>query len=178
MENLIHPKFRGGTDRVPNKKTTYYLFLGKLTKSILAKPNESEYKWHHIYQQDLLIWHKSLQPCEISAAELGLLIGYCMTIGNAGNITDGNKISIDVNDFIKGSVICKADRCDGECIDCNHMTVEFKFKHPKQLDSSEMEYQDKPLNYWKTNAEENYINTPISVLKYITVLEGALAKNK
>ena len=27
------------------------------------------------------------------------------------------------------------------------------------------------MDYWKTNAEENYITTPISVLKYITVLE-------
>lgn len=27
------------------------------------------------------------------------------------------------------------------------------------------------LAYWKNNAEENYITTPISVLKYITELE-------
>lgn len=27
------------------------------------------------------------------------------------------------------------------------------------------------LEYWKQNAEENYITTPISVLKYITILE-------
>lgn len=29
----------------------------------------------------------------------------------------------------------------------------------------------KDLNYWKNNAEEDYIKTPISVLKYITELE-------
>ena len=29
----------------------------------------------------------------------------------------------------------------------------------------------KDLNYWKKNAEENYITTPISVLKYIAELE-------
>jgi len=29
----------------------------------------------------------------------------------------------------------------------------------------------KDLNYWKGNAEENYMTTPISVLKYITELE-------
>lgn len=29
----------------------------------------------------------------------------------------------------------------------------------------------KDLTYWKTNAEENYMTTPISVLKYITELE-------
>lgn len=29
----------------------------------------------------------------------------------------------------------------------------------------------KDLNYWKNNAEEDYITTPISVLRYITELE-------
>ena len=29
----------------------------------------------------------------------------------------------------------------------------------------------KDLNYWKNNAEEDYIQTPISVLRYITELE-------
>jgi hypothetical protein len=29
----------------------------------------------------------------------------------------------------------------------------------------------KDLAYWRTNAEENYMTTPISVLKYITELE-------
>jgi hypothetical protein len=30
------------------------------------------------------------------------------------------------------------------------------------------------LKNWKLNAEENYINTPISVLKYITELEKTI----
>jgi hypothetical protein len=30
------------------------------------------------------------------------------------------------------------------------------------------------LEYWKSNAEENYATTPISVLKYITILEEKL----
>ena len=29
----------------------------------------------------------------------------------------------------------------------------------------------KDLNYWRTNAEEDYITTPISVLRYISELE-------
>ena len=29
----------------------------------------------------------------------------------------------------------------------------------------------KDLNYWKNNAEEDYLTTPISVLKYISELE-------
>ena len=31
--------------------------------------------------------------------------------------------------------------------------------------------QVKDLNYWKNNAEEDYLTTPISVLKYISELE-------
>lgn len=30
---------------------------------------------------------------------------------------------------------------------------------------------EKDLNYWKKNAEEDYMNVPISVLRYITELE-------
>lgn len=30
------------------------------------------------------------------------------------------------------------------------------------------------LNYWKANAEEDYLHTPISVLRYITELETAV----
>lgn len=32
-------------------------------------------------------------------------------------------------------------------------------------------YHGNTVEYWKQNAEENYPTTPISVLKYITVLE-------
>lgn len=32
-------------------------------------------------------------------------------------------------------------------------------------------YHGNTVEYWKENAEENYLTTPISVLKYITVLE-------
>ena len=35
-----------------------------------------------------------------------------------------------------------------------------------------MKYKD--LNYWRKNCEEDYLNTPISVLKYITKLEDEL----
>jgi hypothetical protein len=33
------------------------------------------------------------------------------------------------------------------------------------------EEQVKDLEYWKNNAEENYVTTPISVLRYISELE-------
>lgn len=32
-------------------------------------------------------------------------------------------------------------------------------------------YRGNPVEYWKQNAEEDYLTTPISVLRYITVLE-------
>ena len=31
--------------------------------------------------------------------------------------------------------------------------------------------EDKDLNYWKKNCEDDYLHTPISVLRYITKLE-------
>jgi hypothetical protein len=34
--------------------------------------------------------------------------------------------------------------------------------------------EDKDLNYWKNNCEEDYLHTPISVLRYITKLEEAV----
>jgi len=39
-----------------------------------------------------------------------------------------------------------------------------------------MNEEIKDLEYWKKNCEENYITTPISVLKYITELEKANEK--
>lgn len=33
---------------------------------------------------------------------------------------------------------------------------------------------EKDLNYWKKNAEEDYMTVPISVLRYITELEKAV----
>jgi hypothetical protein len=37
---------------------------------------------------------------------------------------------------------------------------------------------DKSLDYWKQNAEEDYMTTPISVMKYITELEKQQAPDK
>lgn len=35
--------------------------------------------------------------------------------------------------------------------------------------------QEKDINYWKNNCEEDYITTPISVLRYISELEKIVA---
>ena len=34
-----------------------------------------------------------------------------------------------------------------------------------------MKEEEKDLNYWKENAEDGYLHTPICVLRYITELE-------
>ena len=36
--------------------------------------------------------------------------------------------------------------------------------------------EDKDLNYWKKNCEDDYLHTPISVLRYITELENKRKK--
>ena len=38
--------------------------------------------------------------------------------------------------------------------------------------------KEKDLEYWRNNAEEDYITTPISVLRYITELENEIKQNK
>ncbi len=47
--------------------------------------------------------------------------------------------------------------------------VVFPKEEPKQ--ETLEKYHGNTVEYWKKNAEENYLTTPISVLKYITVLE-------
>ncbi len=47
--------------------------------------------------------------------------------------------------------------------------VVFPKEEPKQ--ETMEKYHGNTVEYWKQNAEENYLKTPISVLKYITVLE-------
>lgn len=41
----------------------------------------------------------------------------------------------------------------------------------EQKTAEEILHRGNTVEYWKNNAEENYSITPISVLKYITVLE-------
>lgn len=35
--------------------------------------------------------------------------------------------------------------------------------------------EDKDLNYWKENCKDDYLHTPISVLRYITELESKVS---
>ena len=49
--------------------------------------------------------------------------------------------------------------------------VLIKYAEPRQ---ETIEQPVKDLAYWKTNAEEDYMTTPISVLRYITELENGM----
>lgn len=49
--------------------------------------------------------------------------------------------------------------------------LHFAFDVPKQETIDEVA---KDLNYWKNNAEEDYLQVPISVLRYISELEKAI----
>jgi len=51
-----------------------------------------------------------------------------------------------------------------------------KMAHP--VDYNIMDNINKDLDYWRKNAEEDYIKTPLSVLKYITELEQENIKRK
>jgi hypothetical protein len=41
-----------------------------------------------------------------------------------------------------------------------------------------MKEEEKDLNYWKENAKEGYMTTPICVLKYISELEKVVKNNE
>jgi len=44
----------------------------------------------------------------------------------------------------------------------------------EELQAEDVAEQSKGLAYWKANAEDNYMTTPISVLRYIAELEKAI----
>jgi hypothetical protein len=48
----------------------------------------------------------------------------------------------------------------------------------KSTDYPQFNSYEKDLNYYKNSAEEDYMTTPISVLRYITELEEEINKLK
>ena len=56
---------------------------------------------------------------------------------------------------------------DGICKECTELIC----KPFSVIEKQETLEEAKDLNYWKNNVEENYITTPISVLRYISELE-------
>jgi len=47
-----------------------------------------------------------------------------------------------------------------------------------QIEKVKKKKSKKDLSYWKYNCEENYMTTPISVLRYITELENTIKQMK
>ena len=89
-------------------------------------PNEFGKNDYHDAKRN---WLNSLQPCEISESEL------CLILSNVTKLDYDNPI--EVTDIVNASVICKVERCDGECIECNHMAIRIVFKQPKQVEEIE-----------------------------------------
>lgn len=77
-------------------------------------------------------WLSSLQPCEIDGKELANIKLWV-------NSWETNN-PIDITDIVSAQVVCNADRCDGECIECTNMVLKVKFKQPtgKQVESDAM----------------------------------------
>jgi len=60
-------------------------------------------------------------------------------------------------------------------------SAEFSSKHQGEFEYIDYERFDgvvRDLEYWKDNAEEDYITTPISVLRYISELEKKVEQDK
>lgn len=105
----------------------YYLINGKIMSENEKMPViKHEY---YDFESDMFNWLNSLQPCEISESEL------CLILSNVSKLDYDNPI--EVTDIVNASVICKVERCDGECIECNHMAIRIAFKHPKQVEEIE-----------------------------------------
>lgn len=170
MESLIHPKFRNGTDTIPRR--FFYLIKGKIMMSTTKIPSKMLYKEPFIkYNEDFNFWYSYLKRCSITESEM------CLILSNVSKLDYDNPIEV-------------TDIVDAE-YDGHYENIIITFKHPKDihviivdepkphqamlLESDK--YQGHTLEYWKQNAEENYITTPISVLKYITILEE-IVKNK
>jgi hypothetical protein len=50
--------------------------------------------------------------------------------------------------------------------------------YEKKKQEAQLPQQEKDINYWKNNCEEDYMTTPISVLRYISELEKFVASTQ
>lgn len=107
-------------------ETHYYLINGTVKKGS-KMPDEKDIDTLRDYKQHYNNWLSSLQPCDIDESELKKIKEHLMFyIGEP---------PIDITDIVSAQVICTATRCDGECIECNHMSIGITFKQPKQVES-------------------------------------------
>lgn len=177
MENLIHPNFRNGTDTVPPLPLYYYFPNGRLMKSITKIPDKSKYvEPFIIYNEDYNYWYVSLKNCDINETEVDKMFRYLGTKTMFGTDFRAHQYSlgkpIEVTDILvdnNGVITFKRPK------DIHVIIVDEPKPHQAMLLESD-KYHGHTLEYWKNNAEENYITTPISVLKYITILEEIVKK--
>ena len=108
----------------------YYFENGKVWLSYNKIPDEKGIDHQTQYPSnyhEIKNWINSLQPCDIDESELKKIKEHLMFyIGEP---------PIDITDIVSAQVICTATRCDGECIECNHMSIGITFKQPKQVES-------------------------------------------
>jgi len=111
----------------------YYLLNGKIMAANEKTPESNLDKFSKLIHPKVSVeyadWYSSLQPCEISDSEL------CLILSNVTKLDYDNPI--EVTDIVNASVICKVERCVGECIECNHMAIRIVFKHPKEVEEIE-----------------------------------------
>jgi hypothetical protein len=70
MENLIHPKFRSGTDN-PNAPFFYYLINNEIFETLLKMPTKEHKNFHNATMEDeLKNWKTTLVKLECSESEL------------------------------------------------------------------------------------------------------------
>lgn len=142
-----------------NEQTHFYLIDNNIMMSLTPVPSGDKYKHNSTkYYLHYNAWVLSLKKCKIVESELNSIL-LC--------VYPNKSVLIDVTHIVNAEY------------DGHYENIIITFKDPNvKVENKEADQIGMPLEYWKTNAEENYITTPISVLKYITVLEEALAKNK
>ena len=143
----------------------YYLLNGTVKKGS-KMPDEKDIDTLRDYKQHYNNWLSSLQPCDIDESELKKIKEHLMFyIGEP---------PIDITDIVSAQVICTATRCDGECIECNHMSIGITFKQPKQVESEceAVEFAEWiALSKWKYNGNTktwyNYTETIFPTTKQL-----------
>lgn len=92
-----------------------------------------------------------------------------------GKLKDGDEVFVDCDQYASTTIFGRIDAEERAALyyiislDSNNYIKLFPV-------IKEITYHGKPIEYWKQNAKEDYITTPISVLRYIHVLEEQLKK--
>ena len=87
-------------------------------------------------------------------------------------ITENGVVVVPIVHSTKNDAVDEWTYYQGENIKYSYLSYKLT---PEQIQDTKVAMlQYKPLTYWKENAEEDYMTTPISVLRYITELENRI----